>query len=92
MDRRARTANIELAPGAADWQDRAACHRVGGNWFPYHPTNAARRLAALYCAHCPVFDECDAYAEATRSEGIWAGKLRPQPGRSEVVDLLRRTS
>ena len=48
--------------GAARWQEAAACRRDPDAWF--QPSTVARSLAVHQCRrHCPVLDECTAYAD-----------------------------
>lgn len=90
------TAEVRLVAGPGDsdtpigdWQERAACRNApAGVFFPNEgeagiPTRA-RRAATLYCARCPVIDQCDAEATNRRDIGLWAGAWRER-GKSTAV-------
>lgn len=61
------------------WRDQALC--LGEHpetWFPAHYTKDGREhpdvtAAKSICIHCPVADECLAYALAHDEDGIWGG-------------------
>ncbi|GEL19321.1 WhiB family transcriptional regulator [Pseudonocardia asaccharolytica] len=86
----------------ADWSWRldAACRDAGAGVFdpadvderPHPPPAVARLAATVYCAACPVADECAAEADAHRYEGLWGGAWRwtPawKPSAYKTVDLL----
>jgi hypothetical protein len=66
------------------WTKTALCREIDDPsiFFPtpkqkYSKADLARIDDAIaVCEYCPVRVPCHAYAEATRSVGIWAGKLR----------------
>lgn len=62
----------------SQWRASAACRGMPSEWwFPMDATLSRVRKpgkAEQVCADCPVADQCEAYAIATRpSDGIWAG-------------------
>ena len=83
-----------------DWQEQAACRGADpGLFFPRVPAGtsfqqAVEPVAWRYCHGCPVRDECDGYAEATRSLGLWAGVWRRYRGtryiRTPVIPAAAR--
>ena len=75
LGRRIPDRNREPAPRATDreWQTHALC--IGLDNLFFSDLKAERDQAKQICnTPCPVFSECDAYAEANREEhGVWAG-------------------
>jgi transcription factor WhiB len=65
-----------------DDEDRPACTGVMDTDGFVHTklTERSWDVARRYCASCPIFDECDAYATARKEQGVWAGKLRRREG------------
>ena len=58
------------------WQDDALCSQIGDQslWFPERGESTA--VAKAVCGRCPVWRDCLAFEEASRSEtshGVWGG-------------------
>jgi WhiB family redox-sensing transcriptional regulator len=53
------------------WMNRAACRSHLGRWWF---TASTRRRAIRICGHCPVRDDCLAYAlNGDEQYGVWGG-------------------
>lgn len=80
------------------WMREAACRGKDPDlFFPRQGSNS--RAGKRVCATCTVRPECNQYADATDSEGIWAGELRTsvkksavQDARPQVITITPRTS
>ena len=62
-----------------DWMDRAACATAPQLPWTTHttPPPRTREVMRQICAVCPVFDECDRFADASgATAGVWAGRSR----------------
>ena len=73
------------------WQDRAACQDVGGDWFAYVDSPAAK-AALQICATCPVPGECLSFALTCEGHkqyrfGIFGGRT---PAERKACALTRR--
>jgi len=79
-----------IASTDVDWQLRAACRNADDPDQLITPGSlkTARKIAAQFCARCPVQAECA--VKRGGSSGIWAGKLYPVRGHGagDPVDLL----
>lgn len=74
----------ETNPDASHWADKGLCRRVEtidhadffyeGRFVTGSHAKAQHeaRLRAI-CRACPVFEQCDEYADEIRAEGFWAG-------------------
>jgi len=70
-DQRSRNATGAVQWGA--WRDDAACAGAPVDIF-FGSRSDVRRVAAVYCNHCPVRAACAAEALANRETfGLWAG-------------------
>lgn len=55
------------------WEERARCSTYDPELF-FAPRARAERRAKAVCAHCPVRDECLAFAIDTHVDyGVWGG-------------------
>lgn len=61
---------IHINTGPTDWMEQAAC--VGKDPCA-EDADAARYFANRYCRHCPVLDECLAFALKHKFTSIVAG-------------------
>ena len=73
--------------GHRDEEDRPACtgqfysdfdranHRIGGGRTAMVP-DSVFESAKRFCAGCPIRQECGAYADLKREEGLWGGAYR----------------
>ena len=65
-----------------DWMAEGACLVHDPDLF--HPgRGGSPKRAIAICETCPVMVECNAYAEATGSLGVWGGKMRKRHGRAQ---------
>ena len=75
------------------WMEQAACRGLGADlFFPDDRDVKTRKDAVEVCKRCPVFDECDDYANGLRDglkvtdkeySGVWAGRLRGRGSKSD---------
>ena len=71
-----------------DWWERGACRGATGDLF-FSETKTDWRVARMFCASCPVREQCLDYAIANDERyGIWGG-LTP-PARARLRDQRRR--
>jgi hypothetical protein len=62
-----------LSLGRPDWQASAACIGHDPNaFYDEQPTGVPAWIVAL-CGSCPVFAECDKWADDNYEAGTWAG-------------------
>lgn len=66
-----------------DWRNNAACLTYPNlPWTHDTPSTADKRIMALVCATCPVFNACSAEASRVYANvGFWAGHNRTIPSR-----------
>lgn len=73
-----------LRAGSLKWREKATCQGVDVSVF--FPEDSQGRLTSsgwrhprarwrIYCSVCPVMAECEAFARASKSTGIFGGKL-----------------
>ncbi len=60
------------------WHRAAACRNVGADMF-FVGRGRSPKAAEAFCAVCPVFADCRAWALSQRHlQGIWAGMTGPE--------------
>ena len=62
-----------LELGRPDWQADAACIGHDPNEFYNEPPTGVPAWIVALCGSCPVFAECDAWADDNYEAGTWAG-------------------